>query len=273
MTNKQDLVSVIMPAYNATEYIESAIRSVINQTYQNWELIIVNDGSTDGTEDKILKFSEPRIKYFIQLNKGVAAARNIGLKKMQGDYFCFLDADDSYTPKSLSSRIEVFQSEDKAVFVDGSIKVYDNKTGDTIRVYRPIFKGVCTDKLLSLSEDCFFGQTWMIKVLPNVDYAFNEGQKHSEDITFFLSLSGLGEYNYTNEFIMSYRTGHGSAMDDLRGLEKGYLTYLNEAKRLFGNRKLKLTELRLRIVKIMCLSYLAHGDYGLAIKVLRRIFI
>jgi len=262
-----------MPAYNASMYIEEAIQSVINQTYQDWELIIVNDGSSDDTEEKILQFSEPKIRYYKQANGGVAVARNVGLKKMKGSYFCFLDADDSYTEKSLSSRIEVFQSEDEIVFVDGATKVYNDSTGETIRVFKPNFKGVCTDKLVRLSEDCFVGQTWMIKILPNVNYAFNEGQKHSEDITFFLSLSGLGEYSYTNELIMSYRTGHGSAMGNLQGLEKGYLIYLSEAKRLFGNRKLKLAELRLRIVKIMFLSYLAHGDYGLAIKVLRRIFI
>ena len=273
MREENKTVSIIMPAYNAEKYIEEAIESVIQQKHQNWELLIINDGSTDNTESKICRFIDPRINYFQQENGGVASARNLGLKKMKGDYFCFLDADDTYYPTSLSSRLKVFKENNKVVFVDGATRVYDNNTGGTIRVFKPNFKGVCTNKLLSLSEDCFLGQTWMIKVLPNVNYAFNEGQKHSEDITFFLSLSGLGEYNYTNEFIMSYRTGHGSAMDDLRGLEKGYFSYLGEAKRLYKNRKLKLIELRLRIIKIMFLSYLSHGNYILAIKVLKRMLI
>jgi len=273
MKEKTDLVSVIMPAYNASAFISEAIQSVIDQIHDDWELLIINDGSSDDTEKEILDFTDSRIKYFKQVNKGVGAARNLGLKKMSGDYFCFLDADDSYTDKSLSSRIEVFYRNVSAVFVDGATRVYDDKSSETIRIFEPSFKGICTNSLLSLSETCFLGQTWMIKVLPDVQYSFIEGQTHSEDITFLLSLAELGEYDYTQEFIMNYRIGHGSAMDDLQGLENGYFTYLSEAKRLFGKRKMKMVELRLRIVKIMFLSYLAHKDYVLAIKVLRRLFI
>ena len=267
------LVSIIMPAYNAGEFIKEAVSSVLLQEYTNWELIIINDGSTDDTEAKVLDFDDSRIKYYKQENGGVSSARNLGLMKMSGDFFCFLDADDMYSEKSISSRVHVFEDNDLVFFVDGVSRIFDSGTGKTLRFFKPKFKGRSTESLLALSDRCFFGPTWMIRVIDHMKYTFIEGQTHSEDITFFLSLSGLGEYSYTNEHILDYRTGHGSAMDDLRGLEKGYLTYLSEAKRLFGNRKLKLAELRLRIVKIMFLSYLAHGDYGLAIKVLRRIFI
>jgi glycosyltransferase involved in cell wall biosynthesis len=271
MRDKQDLVSVIMPAYNASMYIEEAIQSVINQTYQDWELIIVNDGSSDDTEEKILQFSEPKIRYYKQPNGGVAVARNVGLKKMKGSYFCFLDADDSYTEKSLSSRIEVFQSEDEIVFVDGAIKVYDKNTGETIRVFKPKFKGVCTDKLLSLSEDCFFGPSWMVKIENKMEYEFIEGQTHSEDLTFYLKIAGSGNYSYAEEVILNYRLGNSSAMDNLEGLEKGYLVFLKEANRLYGKYKWRLFELRLRIVKIMFLSYLSKKKYIPAVKILRRL--
>lgn len=267
-----NLVSIIMPAYNAEKFIEEAIESVLEQEYQNWELLIINDGSIDKTEDVILHFKDSRINYFKQENGGVSSARNLGLQEMSGDYFCFLDADDTYYPTSLSSRLNVFLQNRKVVFVDGVSRVYDNVTGETTRVFRPKFKGVCTNKLLSLSEDCFFGQTWMVRVMDGVSYHFKEGQTHSEDITFFLSLSELGEYSYVEDFILDYRTGHGSAMSDLQGLENGYFTFLSEAKKLCNNRKWKLIELRFRIVKIMFLSYLSHGDYFPALKILRRLF-
>ena len=105
------LVSIIMPAYNAASYIEEAIVSVLNQEHQNWELLIINDGSTDDTEDKVFNFSDTRIHYFKKKNGGVSSARNFGLKQMKGEYFCFLDADATYNPKRISSRLKGFQKE------------------------------------------------------------------------------------------------------------------------------------------------------------------
>ena len=104
-------VSIIMAAYNAEKYIKEAIDSVINQEYQHWELIIINDGSTDGTENIIRSYDDDRIRYHSQTNAGVSSARNIGLRHMEGDYFCFLDADDVYTSYSLSSRMALFDKD------------------------------------------------------------------------------------------------------------------------------------------------------------------
>ncbi len=125
-----NLVSIIMPAYNAEEYIEEAIRSVLSQTYQNWELFIINDGSTDTTEDKIASFTDERIKYYKKKNGGVSSARNLGLENMKGDFFCFLDADDYFTSNSLESRIAVFKSDKLISFVDGSVDVFDDEKRD-----------------------------------------------------------------------------------------------------------------------------------------------
>ena len=101
MSKFNNLVSIIMPAYNVEKHIASSISSVLNQSYNNWELIIINDGSTDETEQTIKLFKDKRIKYFKKQNGGVSSARNLALIKMQGDYFCFLDADDRLTKNSL----------------------------------------------------------------------------------------------------------------------------------------------------------------------------
>src|SRR5687767_1726855 len=103
--NQHPLVSIIMPAFNAEKFIEAAIQSVLDQTYSNIELIIINDGSSDRTEEKIFKFNANCIRYFKQENKGVSAARNQGLENMRGDFFCFLDADDIYPLNSIASRM------------------------------------------------------------------------------------------------------------------------------------------------------------------------
>lgn len=95
--------SIIMPTFNRGHLIESAIRSVINQVYQSWELIIVDNASEDNTCGVIRDFSktEKRIKYFYIPEKGVSKARNFGIQKAKGDFVCFLDDDDLYLPNFL----------------------------------------------------------------------------------------------------------------------------------------------------------------------------
>src|SRR5690625_1048731 len=90
------LVSIIIPVYNKEEYLEDCLESVINQSYEKIEIIIINDGSTDGSESIIKKWKnkDNRIKYMSQNNQGVAIARNNGIKVSKGDYIYFIDADD-----------------------------------------------------------------------------------------------------------------------------------------------------------------------------------
>lgn len=103
-----DLVSIIMPCYNACKFITKAINSIINQTYTNWELIIVNDGSIDETDSVVKSYIDSyykKIKYISQSNYGVSIARNVGLNSAKGDFVMFLDADDSYAPEFIKKSI------------------------------------------------------------------------------------------------------------------------------------------------------------------------
>jgi glycosyltransferase involved in cell wall biosynthesis len=107
------LISVIMPLYNKRHFIKRAIESIQKQTFANWELIIVDDGSTDGSSEMIPK-DDPRIKLFIQENKGPGAARNNGVKIASGDFITFLDADDYYYPFKLETEMNLLWKEQKA---------------------------------------------------------------------------------------------------------------------------------------------------------------
>src|SRR5215510_7816825 len=98
---ESSLVSVIMPAYNGERFIKQAIESVFAQTYPNWELIVVDDGSTDNTVQIISSFADSRIVYIHQENRGQAAALNHGLGIARGKYITTLDVDDWLTPNSL----------------------------------------------------------------------------------------------------------------------------------------------------------------------------
>lgn len=111
----EDLVSIIMPAYNCGEFIGITLESVIAQTYQNWELIIVDDCSTDDTK-KIVRcymLKEPRIKYQkLDVNSGAAVARNKAIDLAKGKYMAFLDSDDVWFPQKLSKQIDYMKSND-----------------------------------------------------------------------------------------------------------------------------------------------------------------
>ena len=110
----QPLVSIITPAYNADAYIEEMICSVLSQTYTNWELIIVDDASTDETKTIISKYlqCDTRIRYVRNnKNNGPAKSRNKGIDASFGEYIAFLDSDDSWLPKKLEKQIEFMHKE------------------------------------------------------------------------------------------------------------------------------------------------------------------
>jgi glycosyltransferase involved in cell wall biosynthesis len=95
-----NLISVIIPTFNRENTLARAIKSVTAQTLDNWELIIVDDGSTDRTAEVVSKFMDSdRIYYYIQNNKGVSSARNYGAALAKGDYLIFLDSDDEFKPE------------------------------------------------------------------------------------------------------------------------------------------------------------------------------
>ncbi|MBD0723639.1 glycosyl transferase [Flavobacterium sp. L1I52] len=109
---EKPLVSVIIPTFNAEKYISDTIQSVQNQTYQNWEIILVDDASTDGTPDTIKVFlTDDRIQFHpLEKNSGTGIARNTALAKAKGKYIAFLDADDLWKPEKLEKQIEFLQT-------------------------------------------------------------------------------------------------------------------------------------------------------------------
>lgn len=110
-TDKEDLVSIIMPSYNTAPYIEETVQSVLNQTYKNWELIIVDDCSTDETDDILSKFTDERIRiYKNEKNSGAAVSRNKALREARGRWIAFLDSDDLWSPNKLEKQIAFMET-------------------------------------------------------------------------------------------------------------------------------------------------------------------
>lgn len=106
------LISIIIPCYNAEKHLQRSFGSVLGQTYPNWELIAVNDGSSDGTLDWLRSKQDQRVKVLSQNNRGVSAARNLGLQQATGQYVAFLDADDAWAPDFLAKMIAALEADD-----------------------------------------------------------------------------------------------------------------------------------------------------------------
>ena len=110
------MVSVVIPTYNRAEIIGRAIRSVQAQTFEDWELIVVDDASEDETEEVVGAFEDTRIRYIQHVeNRGGAAARNTGIRNSRGEYIAFLDSDDEWLPHKLEGQLQVFKENDENV--------------------------------------------------------------------------------------------------------------------------------------------------------------
>jgi len=129
------MVSVIMTFFNAQKFIEEAIASIVAQTYANWELLLVDDGSADGSTDIALRYARHytgRVGYLEHeghQNQGISASRNLGIANAKGTYIAFLDADDVWLPQKLEQQIAILESQPEAAMVYGPAQFWYGWTG------------------------------------------------------------------------------------------------------------------------------------------------
>lgn len=145
------LVSVIMAAYNAERFIARAIASVLKQTYARWELIVVDDGSTDGTAEVVRGFSNEHIQYLRTANRGPSAARNAGIDAARGEIVAFLDADDLWFPEKLAAQVSAMEADPGAGLCYTRVRTID-EAGRAIATPRhsraALPEGDCLDRVL-----------------------------------------------------------------------------------------------------------------------------
>lgn len=143
--------SIVIPAYNQAQYLEYTLKSVLNQTFQDWECVIVNDGATDNTEQIAQKYVEldRRFKYVYQENKGLSGARNTGIEASQGEYVGLLDSDDLWEPQMLEKTVGYLDKNPKVDIVTGAYDMID-ETGKTIstRITPRVSKNALEDLLV-----------------------------------------------------------------------------------------------------------------------------
>ena len=123
MAAENALISVIIPVYNCESYLAEAIESVLAQTYQPIEIIVINDGSTDGTEQVAQQFGDS-IRYYAQSNRGLGATRNRGAELARGEYLAFLDADDLWVADKLERQMALFENDPQLDMAFGYVKQF-----------------------------------------------------------------------------------------------------------------------------------------------------
>ena len=130
-------VSVVIPTYNSSRWIKSCIKSVVEQTYTNLEIIVSDDESTDDTLDIVREFDDDRIKIVTSTHGGDAKTRTVALKVATGDYLLFVDSDDAITPDRVSTLVEAIEKDDKLLFVVTSWVTMDESGNITGIGYMP----------------------------------------------------------------------------------------------------------------------------------------
>lgn len=200
------MVSVIIPVYNKMSYIVNCLYSLMNQSYKDFEVIIVDDGSTDDSKSLIYSIinGDCRFKYYYQKNKGVSIARNLGINKATKNYICFLDADDEYDSFYIEKMLFSIKDSDACtcphlINNNGNRKKANFLVPDSKFIYSYL-ANTCTPNTNS----------WLIRrdfIIKNKIY-FKENVGWGEDMMFFSEII-LKAYkvNFCNEYLTTYNTG------------------------------------------------------------------
>ena len=195
MSEQPPLVSIIIPTYNMRQWIAEAIDSALVQTYPHCEIIVVDDGSTDGTGDFSREKYGAQIRYVYQENKGRGAARNHGLHLARGIYVNFLDADDILAPHKIALQVDFLENHPEYAAVYGrTLLFYDNEPDS---IYEPAIVAQYTSGNLLKEMVAAGGLLWTCPTLIRREWierigGFDEQMRRCEDFDFFLRLARAG---------------------------------------------------------------------------------
>lgn len=270
------MISIIVPVYNASNYLAQCIESIISQTYQNWELILVDDGSKDQSGKICDEYAlqEKRIRVIHKKNGGVSSARNAGLKLAKGEFICFIDSDDWVD----SSYLEDFKTNQVNADFYFSGALYD--TYGQVYSYSKYNKQYCKD--IEQISECFFaqnlfsngypwGKLFKNQVISNHNLRFNENLSINEDHIFVfqyfqmiksLYVTNTAGYHYT-VFDHSGRklSGRINSYQELKCAEKAFseiISNLSKTWHLSADKSESLSEIFVNGKKISIVKSLVH---------------
>jgi len=270
------MFSVIIPLYNKEKYIKRAIKSVLNQTYQDFEIIVVNDGSSDSSIEKIKEIIDSKIKIFNQENQGVSAARNRGIKESKFNYIAFLDADDEWEEDYLQTIVNLIKKCPECKIYATNYKIVDSNGN----IRYPRINGLSKDfkegiidcekyfEIASKSDPILWTSAICVeKNAINEIGGFPLGVKSGEDLLTWANLAVYYKIAYSfkalsiyHNYIKNYEPGRATDSIDFIGNELKKLLYKDKKHKNALKKYIGLWH------KMRASTFLRHGQRILALK-------
>lgn len=236
--DKEPVVSIVIPAYNAAEKIVSLLDGIMKQSFKDWELIIVDDGSKDGTLDALEKYrTDTRVSIIAQANRGSSAARNAGLRMARGEFLMFFDSDDDVTDDILAKMVEAAKKNPGALVMCGELigkkKVLPEKAG---LVSGNLKEHVATSILQNglIYSPC--NKIFRTRTIQRNNITFPESVEYGEDLIFNLMyLEHMDSIFYIRQALYKYRLSSSGQSAKSAGEEKYRKQMMAALRRYIGN--------------------------------------
>jgi glycosyltransferase involved in cell wall biosynthesis len=227
-------VSVVIPTYNRAQLVQDAIRSVLQQTYTHFELIVVDDGSTDDTREQVAAFQrDPRVRYIYQENRGLSAARNAGIRAAQGEYIALLDSDDLWLPAKLEEQMNLLATDGGADVVYCDLREIDLAGNVLSAVWqRPPSLGTLYEDLMYGNVITGSGSSVLVRAKCFAQVGlFDEALAACEDQDLWRRMSlAQRKFVYLDQVLVHIRRHAANMQNDLSRMARARLQYLEKLR-------------------------------------------
>lgn len=228
------LVSVIIPAYNAERFIAKTLESVINQTYKNIEVLVVDDGSSDRTPEIVCRFAvkDSRITLLQQANAGVAAARNLAIQHAKGEFIAPIDADDLWYPTNLEKQVQCLVAADASVGLVYAWSIDIDQAGELTGEYRAsmiegcVFKTLLCHYFLGNASSTVIRRTCLERVGGYNSRFMYQNAQGCEDWDLYLRIAEQYQFRVVPEFLVGYRKLQTSMSRDFTSMARSHTLML-----------------------------------------------
>ncbi|MDA8630432.1 glycosyltransferase [Flavobacteriaceae bacterium] len=276
------LVSVIINCRNSEKFLNQCINSVVNQTYKNLQIIIVDNQSEDNTKEIINSYHDNRINYFNTLsNLSLGAARNFAIEKTNGEFIAFVDSDDFWEENKIENTVERFTKNIGLVYSD--VKYFNQYKHFQLYSHRNVYTGKCFNDLICDYNLCMSSCIISNRIIKKYNIKFDKNLKVCEDLDFFLKIAFVSELDYVDEVHANYRIHNNNLsaqyldlfyeeymitinnLIDFYNLDINQFTkpldynYINKSKFLWKQRKTKEALLELGNVKSLVFHSLFYS--------------
>lgn len=228
------LVSVIIPAYNAAEFLDATIQSVRDQSYENWELLVVDDGSTDETAAIAERYHrlDSRVQHVAKVNGGVSSARNMGGERSHADLLAFLDADDLWLPHKLAVHVDYMNAHPEAGVSFARVELIGSDGSSTGKLTSNVVPQVPPHAMFYSNPTVTTSNLVIRKSLFLAAHGFDEQMQYNEDVDLLFRIAlqqPKAQIQGIDQVLVQYRLHEGGLSSTLGKMEAGWLRLMEKA--------------------------------------------